>query len=74
MWRLLNKLFGWEYVYADNSITSMVTRVKIAPNGEKYFQPYPFQIHIIERPIPTEGIDICGWRVVPLTPKVTSQV
>lgn len=71
MWRLLNKLLGWDYVYVNNGVASKICRVKNSPNGERYFQPYSFQINIIPEPIKVTGVIIKGWAVVPLTHAVT---
>ena len=71
MWKLLHKLFGWDYVYVENSATGKIVRVKMAPNGLMVFQPYSFQVIVIPEPLPITGEWFGGWRVVPLTGLVT---
>ena len=72
MWMILYKLFGWDYVYVTNTATSKIVRVKIAPNGERFFQPNSFQVNLISEPLPIEGKVINRWTTVPLTPNVTA--
>ena len=36
LWRLFNKLFGWEYIHMDNGTTQEMRKVKTTLNGEKY--------------------------------------
>lgn len=71
MWLLLNRMFGWDYVYIKNFADSQITRVKIAPNGTRIFMPYSFQVNVINEPIPAKGAVINGWTVIPLTKGVT---
>jgi len=72
MWMFLYKMFGWDYVYVENLATSKIVRVKVAPNGERVFQPYSFQVNVIDAPLPIEGKVIRGWKTIPLTPNVTA--
>ena len=71
-WDTKYKWFGWDYVYIENTATSKICRVKVAPNGERVFQPYSFQVQILAEPLPIAGKVIGGWRTVPLTPNVTA--
>lgn len=74
MWRICNWLFGWDYVYIENSAASKIRRAFMMPNGEMAFQAYPFQVTVIPAPVPIEGKELGGWMTVPLTTGVTSLI
>lgn len=40
MWRLWNKLFGWDYVYWSHRGHCIISRVKFSGNGKPYFKAY----------------------------------
>lgn len=40
MYKLLNKLFGWDYLYWQNSAAQGVSRVRVSPDGYVYFIRY----------------------------------
>ena len=73
MWRLLNRLFGWQYVFCENTATGMVVRVRPAQYGMGCIRPYSFQYHLIPVPVPLEGIDAGGWHIIPLTMGITKK-
>lgn len=35
MWRLFNRIFGWDYVQYTDTATTFVARVKTCPNGKQ---------------------------------------
>ena len=74
MWKLFNILFGWQYVYVTNTAACKVTRVKQAPNGAYYFQPYSFQMNFVPSTLPRAGEHVNGWLVQPLTRQITDQL
>lgn len=43
MWKLWNKLFGWDYVNIENLTASKVRRVWTRGDGEYMVSPYDFQ-------------------------------
>jgi len=71
-WTTKARWFGWDYVYIRNTACSKICRVKVAPNGERIFQPYSSQVQLISEPLPIDGKVIGGWRTVPLTPNITA--
>lgn len=63
MWRLWHRLFGWQYVYIENSAARHVRRVWF--NGSQpMVSAYEFQHWPLEPPFH-------GWKVTGLTPEVT---
>lgn len=40
MYRLLNFLFGWDYIYWKNSVDQGIARVHIAGDGTVYYHRY----------------------------------
>ena len=36
-YKLLNKLFGWDYIYWRGTFTFGISRVRIDPNGDLWF-------------------------------------
>lgn len=40
MWKLLNRLFGWDYVAWKNSCNSGIARVFVDGHGEPFCWPY----------------------------------
>ena len=40
MWKLLNKLFGWDYIQWRNTADSGVARVYKSPSGQAYYWRY----------------------------------
>lgn len=58
-WRLKHKLFGWHYVHAENTATSIVRRIRATKAGRPYFTYY--DQHIVFLDVPN------GWKVTPLT-------
>jgi hypothetical protein len=40
MWRLWHKLFGWDYIYWQNSADSGIARVVSAPDGSIWYYRY----------------------------------
>lgn len=47
IYRLLNKLFGWDYIYWSNSCDSGTARVFKSPEGSAYYWRYRFAAHKI---------------------------
>lgn len=75
MWKLLNKLFGWQYVYIENSAASYIRRAFTAPNGEVMVYAYSFQIWSIVDGSKINNRWICrGWVVKGLTEKTGSMI
>lgn len=73
MWRVLHKLFGWDYVAIENSATGMICRIIHLPNGSFMFRPYKTQPNVFTGRLPVNGTMIPGWRTTPLTPTITEQ-
>lgn len=71
MWIILSKLFGWDYVFIQNTATEKIVRVKIGPDERRWFQPYYFQVNPIKEKLPLDGETIGGWKVIPLTAGIT---
>ena len=46
MWKLWNKLFGWDYVSFQYGFSQIVRRVKAAPNELRYVTAYGEIIYI----------------------------
>lgn len=40
MYRILNYLFGWDYVTWEDCLYKGVSRVRVLPNGKPYFLKY----------------------------------
>lgn len=40
MWRIFNWLFGWDYVYWQNSCDQGIARVRTSKNGDVYIYRY----------------------------------
>lgn len=40
MWRLLNKLFGWDYIYWEDTCARGVARVYKTSGNEPYYYKY----------------------------------
>lgn len=40
MYKLLNYLFGWDYIYWHNSCAQGIARVYLAPDGACYYWRY----------------------------------
>lgn len=40
MWRLWNKLFGWDYILWTNTATSDISRVHITPDSKVFYYLY----------------------------------
>jgi len=40
MWKILNKLFGWDYVVVSYGYNSVILRVKKFPSGDSYIKIY----------------------------------
>lgn len=40
MWRILNKIFGWDYIAWENTCDSGVARIQRDANGKVYFWQY----------------------------------
>jgi hypothetical protein len=40
MYKILNKLFGWDYVFWRNSVDSGIARIRKAPDGKVWYWRY----------------------------------
>lgn len=60
-WRLLNILFGFQYVHMQNSATEIIRRVRVTPRGERYVCYFGSYLVFIDR-------DHSGWLITALTP------
>lgn len=75
MWRLFNRLFGWEYVYIENSAASHIKRCFIAPNGELMVNAYSFQIwSLCDGTVYNNTLFCRGWSVKGLTIGVSDYI
>ena len=43
MYKLLNWIFGWNYLYWENTAASGIARIRYTYNGEPYFNQYSFK-------------------------------
>lgn len=52
MYKFLNKVFGWDYIYWENSAAQGIARVLKSPNGDIYYYRYKITnlIDIIRNP------------------------
>lgn len=48
MYKLLNFLFGWDYIYWRNSIDSGIARIRTSPDGTVWFWRYK-SIKVIDK-------------------------
>lgn len=74
MWKLLYKLFGFEYAYIKNSAGGGYRRVCLSPSGKWIIVAHGHGIDTIS--LENGGfigdVFVCdGWRVTPLTPEVS---
>jgi hypothetical protein len=53
MWRIFNILFGWDYVYWENSCDHGISRVYKSPDGTVWF--YRYKITKVIDTINSEG-------------------
>lgn len=60
MWRLFNRLFGWDYVYAENSCDAITRRVRTTRKGVRYVEYGAGMLIFIDQP----GH---GWTITELT-------
>ena len=40
MYKLLNNLFGWDYLYWENSCSSGIARIHVTPDGNTWYYRY----------------------------------
>jgi len=40
MWKILNNLFGWDYIVWENSCDGGVARIRVSADGNPYFWQY----------------------------------
>lgn len=69
MWRLFNRLFGWQYVHMENTCTDIVRRVYWTAGGEPFVRYFSDNLVFIGRPRTQHG-----WHVTPLTAPRTKRV
>ena len=43
MWKIYNYIFGWNYIYWENTADSGVARIRQTANGEYYYNRYSFK-------------------------------
>lgn len=60
MWRLLNKLFGWDYVAWTNSADNGIARVHLDGDGRPYYFRYKIS-KVIDRLCPHNQYDTIIW-------------
>jgi hypothetical protein len=46
MWKLFNKLFGWQYALIDYASCNEIVKVRTAQTGIEYYKVYG-EIHIL---------------------------
>jgi hypothetical protein len=47
MWKLLNKIFGWQYAIITYAYNGEIVRVHTSPTGIQYYKIYG-GVHILE--------------------------
>lgn len=52
MWKILHRLFGWDYIYWENSAASGVARVHVDARGDAYYWRYNYKSTKVLDPIP----------------------
>ena len=66
MVKILNLLFGWDFIVFQFAQSCVVRRVKVYPNGDRYVKVYG-EIYFLERDGTLESFDSCSRKYRPLT-------
>lgn len=59
MWRLWNKIFGWNFVHAEASIVSMIRKIRYTNNGRAYIKWFGSEYIWLD--------SNSKWKITPLT-------
>lgn len=64
MWKLWNKLFGWDYIYWQNTADQGIARVHVDGEGNPFYYRYK-NIGVIGR-IPNPKTKLREWEYPPM--------
>jgi len=62
MWRIFNKLFGWDYIVWQNTCDGGIERIRLAGDGSGYFWKYGKYVRQLANP---QDVTITCWLTCP---------